>query len=420
MRIATMLYWMLHTALLAPAVGASMQTTADKSDIATSPPRLLPYVVLRGHTDGIQNANFSPDGSRIVTTSKDGTARLWDIDGKPLAVLGGHTGFAHGGRFSPDGSRILTWSREDSARLWDGAGKEVAVLAGAVYLGRFSPTGDRVATTSYSFAGDLSARVWDRDGNEVAVLEGHTDWVVEVTFNSDGSRILTTSNDGTARLWSADGEPIAVLHHTADRNDERHAVWHAEFSSSGNRIITYSFDYTVRLWDTDGMPIAVLPGPSRWPFGGSPYTPDGSRFVSAQYDDGTAHLYDSDWKEIVELVGHTGPVLAAGFSPDGSRILTFSHDRTARLWDRQGKPVAVLIGHTGSPYGMFSPDGSRVLTNSDDPNDRVARLWDSNGKPLALLDGSGQFSPDGGRILAIHGDTASILHVPAATTDVPE
>ncbi len=52
-------------------------------------PRLLPDVVLAGHTEKVWHASFSPDGSRIVTSSVDSTARLWDGDGKALAVLEG-------------------------------------------------------------------------------------------------------------------------------------------------------------------------------------------------------------------------------------------------------------------------------------------------------------------------------------------
>ena len=30
------------------------------------------------HESGVLSAKFSPDGQRVVTASKDGTARLWD------------------------------------------------------------------------------------------------------------------------------------------------------------------------------------------------------------------------------------------------------------------------------------------------------------------------------------------------------
>jgi WD40 repeat protein len=51
---------------------------------------------------------------RIVTASKDKTARIWDADagkaiGKPLQ---GHTGWVLSAAFSPDGKRIVTASRD--------------------------------------------------------------------------------------------------------------------------------------------------------------------------------------------------------------------------------------------------------------------------------------------------------------------
>jgi WD40 repeat protein len=115
---------------------------------------------LQGHTGALNSAVFAPNGGRILTASGDGTARLWDRDGRPLATFQGHTGAVNSAVFGPDGGRILTAS------------------------------------------GDSTARLWDRDGEQLAILQGHTDTVRSAAFAPDGSRILTVS-DMTARLWEA-------------------------------------------------------------------------------------------------------------------------------------------------------------------------------------------------------------------------
>ena len=57
------------------------------------------------------SAQFSPDGTRIVTASRDKTARVWDAaTGKSLATLAGHEGDVMSAQFSPDGTRIVTAS----------------------------------------------------------------------------------------------------------------------------------------------------------------------------------------------------------------------------------------------------------------------------------------------------------------------
>jgi WD40 repeat protein len=108
------------------------------------------------------SAAFSPDGKRIVTTSQDKTARLWDADtGKPIGEpLKGHENYVLSAAFSPDGKRIVTASADRTARLWD------------------AETGKPIGEPLNHAAGLNSA-----------------------TFSPDGKRIVTASADGTARLW---------------------------------------------------------------------------------------------------------------------------------------------------------------------------------------------------------------------------
>jgi WD40 repeat protein len=126
----------------------------------------------------------------------------------------------------------------------------------------------------------------------------------------------------------------------------------------------------------------------------------------------------ANWRFV--LGGHEGVVTTAPFSPDGTRIVTASLDQTARLWDAAtAKEIAVLRGHDGAvSSAAFSPDGTRIVTAS---SDWTARMWDAaTAKKIAVLRGhddevtSAAFSPDGTRIV-----TASGTKPPACGTPRP-
>ncbi|MBA2306186.1 MAG: hypothetical protein H0W08_26655 [Acidobacteria bacterium] len=64
------------------------------------------YVTLRGHTGRVFTATFSPDSSRVLTASEDGTARVWSVAGAAeVLTLKGHDGYVMSATFSLDGKR---------------------------------------------------------------------------------------------------------------------------------------------------------------------------------------------------------------------------------------------------------------------------------------------------------------------------
>jgi WD40 repeat protein/energy-coupling factor transporter ATP-binding protein EcfA2 len=368
-------------------VTASPNATARIWDAATG----KEIKVLRGHNDSVKSAAFNRDGSRIVTASADKTARIWDAaaTSKEIAVLRSHDNPGYGdsgpltsdrvdsATFSPDGSRIVTTS--NIGHIWDAAtGKEIKVLRGhndAMKSAVFSPHGSRIVTASW----DGTASIWDAaTGEEIKVLRGHASVVTSATFSPDGSRIVTASWDKTARIWdAATGKEIKVLR---GHND---SVNSAAFSRDGSRIVTASADKTARTWDAaTAEEIKVLRGHDRHVYS-AVFNPDGSRIVTASQDQ-TARIWDAATAEEIKVLRSHDLVYSAAFSPDGSRIVTVSGGG-AHIWDTAtGKEIKVLGGYDTSSVdsATFSPDGSRIVTVSSDG----AYIWDVHFQTMPVKD----------------------------------
>ena len=65
---------------------------------------------------------------------------------------------------------------------------------------------------------------------------------------------------------------------------------------------------------------------------------------------------------------HTDPVRSAKFSPDGTKIVTASYDETAAICNvKTGKVLRLLKHHTTMVSSAeFSPDGTKVVTAGDE------------------------------------------------------
>ncbi len=78
----------------------------------------------------------------------------------------------------------------------------------------------------------------------------------------------------------------------------------------------------------------------------------------------------------LQLQGHTETIIFAGYSSDGTKILTASADHTARLWDaRTGSQLTPPLQHDDEVISAaFSADGKKVVTGSSESE---VRIWDA-------------------------------------------
>ncbi|CAE6521883.1 unnamed protein product [Rhizoctonia solani] len=153
-----------------------------------------------GHTGYVRSVRFSPDGSRLVSGSKDKTVRVWDVErGATIAgPLKGHTGGVRSIALSPDGSQIVSGSWDRTLRLWDTRSGE---MIGNPFNGHtgwvcsvdFSPLGIYVV----SGGEDKTVCLWDiRNGSEAQSFEEHAGGVLSVAFSPCGQHVASGSYDG--------------------------------------------------------------------------------------------------------------------------------------------------------------------------------------------------------------------------------
>jgi len=119
---------------------------------------------------------FSADGRRVAITSFHRTVLVWDADGGSR-VLGKHDRQAPGADFSPDGSLLVTVDEDGVAKLWDvetGFNRTIQFRQ-ALRAVAFGPDGRKFAAV-----GDARVAFFGRDDlptDPVALRE----WVVAAT-----------------------------------------------------------------------------------------------------------------------------------------------------------------------------------------------------------------------------------------------
>ena len=109
-------------------------------------------------------------------------------------------------------------------------------------------------------------------------------------------------------------------------------------------------------------------------------TPDGTKIVSGSHDN-TIKVWDiaSGGRLLNTLKGHTSYVNSVAITPDGTKIVSGSRDNTIKVWDIAsggGRLLNTLEGHSSPVSSVaITPDGTKIVSGS---YDNTIKVWDLN------------------------------------------
>jgi WD40 repeat protein len=354
---------------------ATAEHQAEARDIARdAASRGVARHVLRGHHDLVENAGFSPDGTRFVTAGLDGVANVWDVASGRLAQVVG---------VSQRAAAMFSFSSDSRWLAVTTSGPEITVT-------------DLHGTTR--------------------VLAGHEDSAGRTVFQPGSHVLFSNGYDGTIRRWDLDEAAPAG---TIIGRDSRLVA--LQVSSDGKTLAGFNHQGLVACWDVATGTRRTLPG-AAGQSNAIQLAPDG-RSLAVGGADGSVRLWNLDDDQVRNFTGHTADVFALAFAPDGRHLASVGKDRTVRVWDVATGEATVLLGHQDVIHAVAYAPGGRLLATAS--TDRSVRLWEvASGYSQELLGHTGAvhllaFTHDGRTLASVADDgTARLWTVDAEGDDV--
>jgi len=330
------------------------------------------------HSRFVQCVRFSPDGAFFISAGSDAKIFLYDgSTGDKLAELsdGAHTGGILAASWSPDSTRLLTSSMDMTCKIWDvAARKAVSTVSigssvndqqvGNLWAGKFC--------LSLSLGGDLNY-IDTRDSRIARTVYGHQKSITAFAMNTAEKSFYTGSYDGRVLAWSADkglASPILGQGHTSQVSGLA--------LGSGGKLFSTGFDdclkritLSVKMYQDGSVPLEAQP-----------------RALAAH---GDLQIVVTT-KQIVVLRAGTsklssvsvsyGPMSVA-ISPDGNEVAVGGDDMKVHLF-------ALIDGHLTAKPRVLESNRGQITALAYSPNGKLLAAGDTDRKIMVYDTESGE------------------------------
>ncbi len=372
-------------------------------------------------------AAWSPDGSEIVSIDAGGSVRFWNS--KTL---------------EPSSQSLDLRMVNNQALAWSPDGKTVAVGGAAGRIVIIDPAVKRsvreIALEHQSSVDNLyweplqaDGKPFDTNGPRLLVCSSPA-YILDSSFNKVSE--IATGAPIPKAAWSSDAryvalaignKPVIFDSYTGNRMAEQTlppasvAYAHSQLSPDG-KLLRCLNSNSMLLFDAENGELLKKVGD----FQGTTFATSPRDDWLAVYEPGNPNtslrLVDTaTYLRSELLLGHTGPITSANWSPTASILATSSTDFSVRLWKPGSTSSLLTISHDRPVTNvLWSPDGKQLIscTNAD-----IVRVWDAQSgtmikqfNPLGTPPAPGphglSISPNG-QLLAVapHNASAFVLNL---------
>ncbi len=282
---------------------------------------------------------ITPDNQTIVSSSADGTIKLWSLEGKLIDTLSGHEGWVRSLAISPDGETLVSGSSDETIRLWNLSERKLRRTIPIPSHGVYSVV---MTSDDKIISGGSDGKIWvsnlNTDPNTeqcVSIIQSQ-EKILALAITSNGKRLISGGEEGTIR--QLDMSTFKELSRTSLGKikilsvaiSPRKLVFASGSGGSG------SSDNTIKLWD-------MASGEMKSP--------------------------------LLNLTDYSGGVYAVAFTSSGQTIIGGSKDKTIKLWDaNDGKLIRPpLKKHSSAVLCLAISSDSRTIVSGS--NDGRVKIW---------------------------------------------
>ncbi|KAL8727404.1 MAG: hypothetical protein Q9166_006076 [cf. Caloplaca sp. 2 TL-2023] len=231
-----------------------------------------PVLTFDGHTGNITGVAFHCEGKWMVTSSEDGTVKIWDTRTASIQRNYNHNHPVNDVVIHPNQGELIACDRGGDVRVWD--------LGENKCTHQLIPEED-VSVASVTVASDGSllcagnnlgnVYLWQMKQNRdvtslipITSFQAHNAYVTRVLLSPDVRHLATCSADHNARIWAIDPDaphnikgnekvnldraPGTLPLETSLESHQRW-VWDCAFSADSAYLVTACSDHYARLWE---------------------------------------------------------------------------------------------------------------------------------------------------------------------------